>query len=107
MSVSRMTVYGLEIGERAATRFWYKKTYITLSTVLYKERKCLRKTYSGYFEYPVYVLSYVPSVNVIGKCKTFCEAVQGRGNDVTHTHTHRGLHIVRDGMCVYNSRQNK
>jgi len=64
--------------------------------------------YGGYFEY-VCILSYVPSVNIIGKCKTFCEAVQGRGGDITHkhTHTHTDLQFVHDYTCVYNSRQNK
>jgi len=63
--------------------------------------------YSGYFEYSVCILSYIPSVNAIGKSKTFCEAVQGRESDITHTHTHRGLQFLHDDMCVYNSRQNK
>ena len=50
----------------------------------------------------VCILSYVPSVNIIGKCKTLFEAVQGRGGDITHkhTHTHTHTHTQACGLCM-------
>lgn len=98
--------------ERAATRFWYNKRILhkaqCRTLMRCKERKCLRKMYSGYFGYPVCIFSYVPSVNIIGKCKPFCEAVtRTRMWQHTHTPTHTQAYSLYMTIYVYITRKNK